>query len=204
MKLIGVTQRVDIIESYGERRDALDQKWIEFLLTCGFIPIVLPNNVEACKQLLARVKLDGIILTGGNSLVNYNGNAPERDMLERYLMDYAILSEIPLVGVCRGMQFIIDYFCGILEKVDRHIGVRHEIYNSDNHRNVNSYHSWGALKVPTEIEVVSQSEDGVVEEIRHRRYKIYGMMYHPEREEPFNTIDIENIKKFIDSEVITV
>lgn len=32
MKLIGVTQRVEIIQEYSEKRDSLDQKWFEFLI----------------------------------------------------------------------------------------------------------------------------------------------------------------------------
>ena len=31
MKRIGITQRVDLIHSYSERRDALDQRWVTFL-----------------------------------------------------------------------------------------------------------------------------------------------------------------------------
>lgn len=50
MKLIGVTQRVEIIQEYSEKRDSLDQKWFEFLNKCDLIPILLPNNLEAARK----------------------------------------------------------------------------------------------------------------------------------------------------------
>ena len=43
MKRIGITQRVEVIEAYGERRDCLDQRWQEVAsaLNCMLLP--LPN-----------------------------------------------------------------------------------------------------------------------------------------------------------------
>ena len=45
-KVIFVTQRVERIESYNEKRDALDQNIILLLLKCGYTPIPLPNNID--------------------------------------------------------------------------------------------------------------------------------------------------------------
>ena len=44
MKRIYLTQRVEQIESIGERRDALSQEWAELAEACGFLPIPLPNR----------------------------------------------------------------------------------------------------------------------------------------------------------------
>ena len=43
IKIIGVTQRVDYIENYNERRDSLDQNWYEFCNKLNLLPIPLPN-----------------------------------------------------------------------------------------------------------------------------------------------------------------
>jgi len=37
---IGITQRVDKVDSYNEYRDALDQKMIDWVVDAGFIPIL--------------------------------------------------------------------------------------------------------------------------------------------------------------------
>ncbi len=43
MKAVGVTQRVELVADYGERRDCLDQAWTQFLAACGLLPVLLPN-----------------------------------------------------------------------------------------------------------------------------------------------------------------
>ena len=103
MKIIAITQRVDRIEAYHETRDCLDERWYDFLDVCGCIPLIIPNHMEAAKKLIREVKIDGILLTGGNSLCSYGGDAPCRDQVETYLMEQAISRDIPLLGVCRGM-----------------------------------------------------------------------------------------------------
>ena len=42
--------------------------------------------------------------------MSYNGDAEKRDLLEKKLLKHAIKTKIPLVGVCRGMQIIQDFF----------------------------------------------------------------------------------------------
>ena len=79
MKTVIFTQRVEIIESYNERRDCADQRIAEFIKECGFLPIPIPNNPDILNDAISQIEPCGIILTGGNSLVKYGGNAPERD-----------------------------------------------------------------------------------------------------------------------------
>ena len=40
----------------------------------------------------------GLILTGGNSLLKYGGNAEERDTCENYLFKYTIKKNLPIIG----------------------------------------------------------------------------------------------------------
>ena len=41
--VVGVTQRVDKIDIYGEWRDALDQRLVDWVVEAGFIMVPIPN-----------------------------------------------------------------------------------------------------------------------------------------------------------------
>lgn len=195
MKMIAVTQRVEVIEKYGERRDALDQSWCELIYRAGYVPLILPNNKMAAEQLLSCVNVSGFILTGGNDLYKYGGNAFERDTLEMSLIGLAIKGRIPVLGVCRGMQLLCDYFGGSLEKVKDHAAVRHTIKTIEGEKEVNSFHNFCVTDLPEELLVTARSKDGVIEELRHKHLPIYGIMHHPEREKQNMDESLQYIKK---------
>ena len=192
MKTIFVSQRVDIVR--GERRDALDQKWGRFLHKTGVIALPIPNNPEVTYELLTAVPPDGILLSGGNNPGEYAGDAPERDMVDGLLIDYAIAHKIPLIGICRGMQSVLLHFGGSLKKASGHIGIRHEVKGRIT-RSVNSYHSLAADVVPSNLEVLAYTEDGIAEAVKHTTLPIAALMWHPEREESFLLDDIMLFKK---------
>ena len=192
-KCIAMTQRVDCIESIGERRDALSQEWTALADVCGFLPLILPNHLSTVRELLEARKPDGFILTGGNDLVPYGGSAPERDELEQFLIQYSVEQRIPLLGVCRGMQMILDQFGTKLRKVEGHIRVEHALSNGDQ---VNSFHSWGATECQKPLAPVVWSADGVLEGVIHQDCPwIRGIMWHPERCHPPRERDIRLIKE---------
>ena len=76
MNIVLYTQRVEIVKSYGERRDCADQNIAKFILACGFLPVPIPNVKEVAEKMVASMKPSGIIFTGGNSLVKYGGGGP--------------------------------------------------------------------------------------------------------------------------------
>ena len=193
MKRIGMTQRVEIISSIGERRNALSQEWSAFAKECGFLPIFLPNDKKLAVQMMEELKLDGILLTGGNDLIPYGGDAPERDETEESLIVYALKNEIPLLGVCRGMQMILNYFGVPLQKIEGHVRTEHELDTGDL---VNSYHSFGAISCqePLVVKAICK-EDKVIEMVKHREQEMYGIMWHPERYHPFRKRDVMFMKK---------
>lgn len=190
MKRIYVSQRVDVVADYGERRDALDQCWTSFLQETDALPFPLPNECQAIKVILETAPPDGILLTGGNNPVEYGGNAPERDGADSMLLDYAIRHKIPLIGVCRGMQSVLMHFGGSLREVDGHVAVKHSV-NGKIGRTVNSYHRLAADRIPSGLLVLAQSEDGVVEAVRHESLPIMAIMWHPERETLFVNEDLD-------------
>lgn len=190
MKFIAVTQRVDIVSSYNERRDALDQRWTDFLTECKYVPFLLPNNKEAVEAMFSKFEVGGILLTGGNSLCEYGGNAKERDCLEMYLLEFSIRRKIPLIGVCRGMQVIQNFFGVSLNKIQNHVAISHNISLDGQTCLVNSYHDWGTSSSVPCLKIVATSADGIVESVRHEEYDIHGFMWHPERNNPFHLDDI--------------
>lgn len=195
MKKIFYTQRVEIVESYQERRDCADQNIPRFLQECGYLPFPIPNVIEDINTYLNAAGPDGILLTGGNSLASYGGNAEERDKTDRQVIQWAITNGIPLYGFCRGMQSVLDYFGGTLEQVKNHVALRHEISGEWGKLTVNSYHNQAAFTVPVGLIATAVSADGVVEAIRHRDYPIEATMWHPEREQPFAKEDIQRIQE---------
>lgn len=196
-KIVLYTQRVEIIESYGERRDCADQQIAKFLWACGFTPVPANNLPDRAGPFLDAVRPSGILLTGGNDLVKYGGGAPERDETERFLLEYAMDRGIPLLGFCRGMQLIADYFGNPLQRVTGHTARRHPVAGELARESVNSYHNWGLRSVEEPLRVLSRAEDGVIESIRHRERSVMGIMWHPERETPFQDADIALASNFL-------
>ena len=206
MKRIAITQRVDIIPSYQERRDALDQAWYDFLLSLDCLPLPLPNLPQQyLPALMDNLPIDGIIFSGGNSLsvmeTNAPDQAPERDQLETTLLDYAIHQQIPVLGVCRGMQLINVHLGGRLRKVDNHIGARHPLYAPDGSlvdHAANSFHQWGIdpYELAPQLQSLAVDANGAVEAFYGRDATLLGIMWHPEREQPFRQTDSKLIKQF--------
>ncbi len=185
MKLIGITQRVEIISENKERRDALDQRWASFLIECGYVIYPIPNCVEMLPAVLL-MPLHGVILTGGNTL---NIDAPERDVVENALLKHSIDHALPLLGVCRGMQMILNHFGSVLKQVSGHVGYSHLISLEDRSVEVNSYHNYGVYEVNPPLKIIGKAEDGVIEAIEHAYLPIKGVMWHPERHQPFTLSD---------------
>lgn len=207
MKKIGITQRVDEVESYLERRDSLDQRWHDFAIEIDACFIPLPNiEPSKTKFLLDSLELDGIVLSGGNSLEVFDPKAVdvalERDMFEREVISYALDKSLPIIGVCRGMQMLNSFFGGGHSKLEGHVAVRHSIsvVESDTplSDSVNSYHRWGIknVQLAEALRPLALDDDMNVEAFRHINTKMCGIMWHPEREAPFNSKDIDFFKRF--------
>lgn len=194
MKTILYTQRVEIVESYGERRDCADQNIPMFLEECGYLPVPVPNMLKTPGEFVAAIRPAGILLTGGNSLVKYGGNAPERDRTDRVLLEIAERDAIPVYGFCRGMQSILDYFGCELKDVKGHVAVRHTVSGVSGTLEVNSYHNQGCFQVKAPLEVLARAVDGVIEAVCCRERQIVATMWHPEREKLYAVSDIQRVR----------
>ena len=207
MKRLGITQRVEKINDYAEHRDCLDQRWAAMAFQLGYIPLPLPSvATDQLPILLDNLNLDGVLLSGGNSLTCTNPEADDAS-LERDRFELALLSEsfdrkIPVVGVCRGMQLINIKLGGRLHPVKGHVGERHSIIQSNDMlipEMVNSYHNWGISSegLASELTPLAFDTAGNVEAFESSVKKFLGIMWHPEREQPFNPIDIALIKRHL-------
>lgn len=187
---VGLTQRLLPADRHGERRLALDVRWADFLASCGLLAVPLPLDVDLADATIAQARCAGLILTGGNDLAEYGGSAPARDELERHLLRQALASQRPVIGVCRGMQLILHAFGAELVPVEGHVATEHRIESEGKGRVVNSFHRWGSLDAPAGLEPAARA-GAVVEAVRHQRLPLVGIMWHPERTDPWDPHDIE-------------
>lgn len=200
MEIVIYTQRVEVIENYQERRDCADQRIADFITACGFLPIPVANRADLAEQIINSVRPTGIVLTGGNSLAVYGGNAPERDSMDEALIELAVERKIPIYGFCRGMQSILSHFGNELVNVDGHVAVRHDVQSDGECYEVNSYHNQACiqLKDGCGLLVTARTNDGVIEAIRHESLPMIATMWHPEREKQFAERDINRVKTLFD------
>jgi len=191
LKAVGVTQRVSVVPDYGERRDCLDQAWTKFLFACDLLPVLLPNVTDAALALCERSNIAGLVLTGGNDLATLGGDAPERDEVENRLLDFAEQRDLPILGVCRGMQVVQQRFAVPLCRIEGHVTPSQVIAIAGEKAEVNSYHSWGTFESRSPLDVWAVADDGVIKAIRYPARRITAIMWHPERCTPFRPADLQ-------------
>ena len=207
MKRIGITQRVDFIESYSETRDCLDQRWNLFMQEMGFLLIPLNNvNIYNTSVLIEKLSIEAIILSGGNSIYKidpHEANASEkRDKFEESIFVESQKKNIKIFGICRGMQMINLLMGGNVSKVKNHVCVKHKIKSIHKEYSfsskVNSFHNWGIKKTDLSKQLIpiAMDENENVEAFTNKENNIFGVMWHPEREFPFNENDIKLFKNF--------
>ena len=192
LKRIGISSRIMNIEKFDEKRDAISHDWIDFLQKLEILPIIIPNKIKDVDKYISTLNLDGIILSGGDNI----GEFPERDKTEIRIIDYSTRNNIPILGVCRGMQLINEFFNGKNVKSDNlnHVGKYHNVKVKNlnfkdilgEELKVNSFHNNLIKKedVGQELEIFAESEeDSTIEGYFHKRYPIIGVMWHPERDQ---------------------
>lgn len=199
MKIVAVSMRIDYIDPREEIRDAIDQKLINFISLAGFIPVLVPNilfynnnsnkNNSSLDNWLKKTKVEAIILSGGNNIGDY----PQRDKTELNLINYAKEEEIPLLGICRGMQ-MLAYWSGIeLSPVKGHVGKRLKLFGEIKHE-VNCFHEFIIKSCPANFFVIAKCKKGTIQAIKHKYLNWEGWMWHPEREQTFNDYDITRLR----------
>ena len=133
-----------------------------------------------CINLDTVSQFDGIVLSPGPGLPSEAGLMPQ--IIARYI------GEIPMLGVCLGMQGMALYLGGEIynQKTVKH-GVKETIQLEDSEffkgigteMEVGLYHSW-AVTDDGSYKVVARSLSGVIMAIENAEMKCFGVQFHPE------------------------
>jgi putative glutamine amidotransferase len=205
---VALTQRVDHLPDRGERRDALDQSWIVLLEAAGFEPVLVPNRLADPVAYVEAMEPALLVVTGGNDLAHLpepSQPAPERDATEAALLDAATATGLPVLGVCRGLQLLVDRNGGRLVRVDGHVRAPHPVSVLDDSwplrdgRVVNSFHGWGVPPggLGPVLAPLGLAPDGTIEAAHRPGLSQVGVMWHPERE-PQDPSDLELIHALVE------
>lgn len=206
LKKIAITQRIIQNQSYPEQREALDVRWAKLFKELNFLPIVLPIEYDF-ETYFKHIEIDGILLTGGNDLNIFTASEEslKRDVFEKQLIEYGIKNNIPIFGVCRGMQIIAQYFDSSFKQVSNQVGIRHNLdankkskyYNQLSQiKNVNSFHNYAINILSDKLLISATDANGVIKAVEHNTYKIFAQMWHSEREDLMNKAELDLIKRF--------
>ncbi len=210
MKFVAITTRVIKKTVNNEDHFSLDVRWFKFLEKCNLVPLILPCYLDSVRNIINNVNIKGVILSGGGNISELGGSEYERDKIEEFLINLSMDEDIPLLGVCRGMEKIQAKFGINLTKVSGHIKDIQEIpidykiiadiqakkYHSHSFRTANSYHEYGSYEDNNNFYCFAKTSDNVIKAMRHKKHKILGIMWHPERLQPFNDADIDLFSRF--------
>lgn len=204
MKKIGITTRIDHYEAYDEVRLNLDLRWLQMLYDYSYQPVILPAG-GCSDELFESFNLHGLILTGGGdlSIISDSPEAKLRDNIESAYIQTALKKRLPILGVCRGMLLLAARSQAKFKKIEKHVTTRHKLRIMSQSpfaqtlaafATVNSYHNFSIDKLPGDFNTVAVSEDNIIEAIEDLPSKMYGIMFHPERDYS----NLINYKKLFD------
>lgn len=210
--IVALTMRLAKASDYEEDRDALSHDWCRYLSHFDVTPVFVPNTLDDPAGYLTKIGVGALLLTGGDDLGPLEGEkqgpAPTaRDVTERHLLDASIMSGLPVLGICRGLQVINVFFGGRITRDiaaatgGDHVASTHSVQmlEGGSEFEVNSYHNQGvcADDMAPVLEAVAMSDDGVVEALRHPELDIEAVMWHPERGNPASDLDEEIFGKWL-------
>jgi putative glutamine amidotransferase len=179
--------------SAGEYR--LNGTYIDAVQAAGGIPILLPPNQLDPASIFDAV--DGLIFSGGGDInpelyggyvdrTVYSVNA-ERDNFELNLAKLALKADIPVLGICRGMQVLNVASGGSLvihvpdaygDEVNHGSGAK---IMGKTSTTVVSWHHQAVRKVTSDWRIVADAPDTLVEAMEHCYHPwMIAIQWHPE------------------------
>lgn len=222
--LIGITTSYTPEHNTTKAQQTLNHDYVLAVERAGGCPVVLPMTEETSSLTPLLNVLDGLIITGGPGIVDgLIGDLPPdlppvqtiRHQNDLYVFEQAQKKQIPILGICYGIQFINARFGGTLyadvqnqqstkphspkrtdAPVFHPISIQDQthlstILNTPNCE-TNSYHVQAIEKVGQGLRINARSSDQVIEGIETEDGRIIGVQFHPEKMP--NTI-LDNIFK---------
>ena len=189
--------------------------YLEGVEQAGGIPIVLPFSTKEEDIVRLASKCDGFIFTGGpdvdpklyneEPLKDLISGCQKRDELESVYLREALKDNKPILGICRGLQFINVFLGGNLYQdipLQAKTEVNHRqdrpydkpvhevklVENSpiykclgNNHIMVNSCHHQGIKELAPNLVSMASSEDGLIEAVYLPSHSfLWAVQWHPE------------------------
>ncbi len=179
---LGITQRRIAEAPKAWARDALDAHWGDWLASCWprsrFLAIPNFSDPVLAVRHVVEWDINLLVLGGGEDL----GVSPERDAVERALLNHARARSMPVIGVCRGMQMLHAADGGELVQCTGHVGSPHPLQGMVPAGTcVNSWHHRCIEHPGPQWQVLAHAPGGSVEAMRHGQLPWLGLMWHPER-----------------------
>tara|TARA_B000000460_G_C21481306_1_gene377155 strand:+ start:503 stop:1156 length:654 start_codon:yes stop_codon:yes gene_type:complete len=209
---IGITLRVTKENRHKETRDALSHDWVNYFneILPDSSLILISNNLLSIDHWLSAMDLDALVLSNGNDI----GEHKNRDVTEKAAISFAIKHKLPIIGFCRGMQMINEFFGGELTNNLKnttsvsHVATNHEVGIIDqsfqkifniSKLNVNSFHNQGITErqLAKNLKSFAVSPDKLVEGLVHEELPILAIQWHPERDNQSRLFNKKIIKKFL-------
>ncbi len=195
MKTVLATMRDDSRDPHGQALEVAETAWIRFADLCGFRILFVPNSTAGANDLLKDVNAVGILLTGGGTIGEMDCSLQKRDLVEISLLRQAAESELPVLGICRGMQRISALAGQLPEPHPGHTGTSHQIEGCTAARTVNSFHDLSLKVVPDGYHTLWETSDGIIEAIQSYCGRTLACMWHPEREDTPDPLDLQMFRK---------
>ncbi len=222
---IGIT--TDIKTVVNDESFVIEKTYVRAIAEAGGIPIFLPS-LSKSRPLLKDIvtKIDGLLLPGGRDMdPQFYNEEPhpklkpmslERTESEMIILEEALERDMPVLGICGGMQLINVFFGGSLfqditslisNTLIHEKGSVHKIHVEEStllekivkekNFSIKSYHHQSVKALGRGLKVCARCPDGVVEGIETTDSFILGLQWHPEREE--TEISTRIYKAFVDA-----
>ncbi len=208
---------IGITGNFGEKGCELAQGYYQSVLKAGGIPLVIPAYEDMDTLAATLERIDGLLLSGGGDLnpmllgeepvPGLGGICPQRDKAELWLIRMAYNRQIPILGICRGIQMMAaalgggvyqdlksQYTAGPLIKHSQDLAreyashtvriepdsLLYRIMGSDTLA-VNSFHHQAVRNPGACFRATAYAPDGVIEAIESVEHKsLLGVQWHPE------------------------
>jgi putative glutamine amidotransferase len=191
---------------------SLSKFYVEAIRSAGGVPILIPAGEPNLAAMFAQ--LDGLVFSGGGDIDPrmYSGVShptiynidPERDRSEISLAQMALATEIPILGICRGLEILVvatggsliphlpDEFGEVIaHRANQTLSTEHTVKIDRNTHlaqivgtievSVVSWHHQAAGSIPSEWRIAAKAPDGVIEAIEHKdRPWAIALQWHPE------------------------